>query len=220
MISVILQPLREEFDKTRDPDAVPRLSDFIINIKDVIKLSERRGMAIAAFSFVGMQSVYTNFTITYLYEDLSFSLEEAGQVLGLATFLAIPARILWGWVGSTLIQPRQLLAFLALVMAISTMLMGAFDRHWSHVAVLTVNCAISLSVLSWHGVLLSEAARLAPAGEAGRITGGILAFGALGQIVFPALFGLGYWTGGYGMAFTMISIPAALVAVTFLLWKR
>ena len=85
-------------------------------------------------------------------------------------------------------------------------------------AVLTVNCAISLSVLSWHGVLLSEAARLAPAGEAGRITGGILAFGALGQIVFPALFGLG--TGGYGLAFTMISIPAALVAVTFLLWKR
>ena len=220
LISVILQPLREEFDKKRDPHAVPRLGDFITNIKDVIKLSERRGMAIAAFSFVGMQSVYTNFTITYLYEDLSFGLEEAGQVLGLATFLAIPARILWGWVGSTLMQPRQLLAFLALVMAISTILMGAFDEEWSHAAVLTVNCAISLSVLSWHGVLLSEAARLAPAGEAGRITGGILAFGALGQIVFPALFGLGYWTGGYSLAFTMISVPAALVSVTFFLWKR
>ena len=220
LISVILQPLREEFDKNRDPDAVPRLSDFIVNIKDVIKLPERRGMAIAAFSFVGMQSVYTNFTITYLYEDLSFSLEEAGKVLGLATFLAIPARILWGWMSSTLFQPRQLLAFLALIMAISTTLMGAFDKHWSHAAVLAVNCAISLSVLSWHGVLLSEAARLAPAGEAGRITGGVLAFGALGQIVFPVLFGIGYWTGGYGLAFTMISIPAALVGITFVLWKR
>ena len=67
---------------------------------------------------------------------------------------------------------------------------------------------------------MSEAARLAPAGEAGRITGGVLAFGALGQIVFPVLFGLGYWMGGYGLAFVMISIPAALVGITFCVWKR
>ena len=220
IIAVALQPLREEFDKKRDPTEIPRWSDFISNIKDVLSQGQRREMAIAAFSFVGMQSVYTNFTITYLYEDLGFGLEQAGQILGFSTLLAIPARVLWGWLGSTLFQPRALLAFLALVMAVSTALMGAFDAQWSHIAVLVVNCAISLSVLSWHGVLLSEAARLAPAGEAGRFTGGVLAFGALGQIIFPMIFAVGYWLSGYGLAFTVISIPAAIVGVMFLLWRR
>ena len=220
IIAIVLQPLREEFDKKRDPTEIPRWSDFISNIKDVLSQGQRREMAIAAFSFVGMQSVYTNFTITYLYEDLGFSLGEAGEILGFATLLAIPARILWGWVGSTIFQPRVLLAFLALVMAVSTALMGAFDDQWGHVAVLIVNCAISLSVLSWHGVLLSEAARLAPAGEAGRLTGGVLAFGALGQIIFPMIFAVGYWLSGYGLAFTVISLPAAMVGVIFLLWRR
>ena len=220
IIAIVLQPLREEFDKKRDPTEIPRWSDFISNIKDVLSQGQRREMAIAAFSFVGMQSVYTNFTITYLYEDLGFSLEEAGEILGFATLIAIPARILWGWVGSTIFQPRVLLAFLALVMAVSTALMGAFDDQWGHVAVLIVNCAISLSVLSWHGVLLSEAARLAPAGEAGRLTGGVLAFGALGQIIFPMIFAVGYWLSGYGLAFTVISLPAAMVGVIFLLWRR
>jgi len=220
IIAIVLQPLREEFDKKRDPTEIPRWSDFISNIKDVLSQGQRREMAIAAFSFVGMQSVYTNFTITYLYEDLGFSLGEAGEILGFATLLAIPARILWGWVGSTIFQPRVLLACLALVMAVSTALMGAFDDQWGHVAVLIVNCAISLSVLSWHGVLLSEAARLAPAGEAGRLTGGVLAFGALGQIIFPMIFAAGYWLSGYGLAFTVISLPAAMVGVIFLLWRR
>ena len=77
IIAIVLQPLREEFDKKRDPTEIPRWSDFISNIKDVLSQGQRREMAIAAFSFVGMQSVYTNFTITYLYEDLGFSLGEA-----------------------------------------------------------------------------------------------------------------------------------------------
>jgi hypothetical protein len=106
------------------------------------------------------------------------------------------------------------------VMASSTALMGAFDAHWSHAAILAINCAVSISVLSWHGVLLSEAARLAPAGEAGRMTGGILAFGAIGQIVFPAIFVVGYWLAGYGLAFVSISIPAAVVAGIFLLRRK
>lgn len=219
-IAVLLQPLRAEFDRDRDPAARPHLRDFIINIRDVLGQFERRAMAMAAFSFVGMQSIYTNFTITYLYEDLNFSLEEAGRILGLATLLAVPARIFWGWVGSALVQPRTLLAALAAIMAISTALMGAFDAHWSHAAILAVNCGISLSVLSWHGVLLSEAARLAPAGEAGRMTGGILAFGSAGQIVYPAIFGAGYWVGGYGLAFVAIALPAAVVGAVLALRRR
>lgn len=216
-IAVLLQPLRERFDRGRDPAARPRLIDFVITIRDVTGQPERRAMALAAFTFVGMQAIYTNFTITHLYEDLDFTLEEAGRVLGLATLLAIPARIFWGWVGSALLAPRTLLALLAAVMAISTATMGLFDAHWSHAAILAVNCAVSLSVLSWHGVLLSEAARLAPIHEVGRLTGGILAFGSAGQIVYPAIFGAGYWLGGYPVAYAAIALPAAVVGTLFAL---
>jgi MFS family permease len=219
-IAIILQPLRAEFDRDRDPTARPRLVDFAINIRDVLSVFERRAMAMAAFTFVGMQAIYTNFTITYLHEDLQFDYQTAGEILGVATLLAVPARIFWGWVGSTLVRPRALLASLAMIMAGSTALIGAFDPHWSHAAVMAVNCAVGLSVLSWHGVLLSEAARLAPAGEAGRMTGGILAFGSAGQIVYPAIFGFGYWLGGYGAAYVAIALPAAAVGAVLALRRR
>ena len=75
-----------------------------------------------------------SFTITYLFEDLSFSLEEAGKIVGAATVLAIPGRILWGWIGSTLVKPRLLMGLLAIVMAISTSFMGALGSDWSKIA--------------------------------------------------------------------------------------
>ena len=219
-IAILLQPLRERFDKDRDGTARPKLRDFRKNLYDVLIQNERRILALVAFSFVGMQSIYMSFTITYLFEDLSFSLEEAGKIVGAATVLAIPGRILWGWIGSTLVKPRPLMGLLAIVMACSTSFMGALGSDWSKITVLAVNCCVSLSVLSWHGVLLAEVARLAPAGEAGRITGGVLAFGAVGQIIFPLMFGLGYWLGGYGLAFLVISFPAAIIGLALMVWQR
>ena len=53
----------------------------------------RLAKLLAAFTFVGMQAIYTNFTITYLFEDLGFSLAEAGRVLGLATLAGAQALI-------------------------------------------------------------------------------------------------------------------------------
>ena len=219
-IAIMLQPLRERFDKDRDETAHPRLKDFKDNLCDVLNHGERRVLGLVAFSFVGMQSIYMGFTITYLFEDLAYSLEEAGKIVGMATVLAIPGRILWGWIGSTLVKPRLLMGLLALVMACSTSFMGALQADWSRTACLLINCSVSLSVLSWHGVLLAEVARLAPVGEAGRITGGVLAFGAIGQIIFPLLFGLGYWLGGYGFAFLIISMPAIIIGISLSLLRN
>ncbi len=216
-IAVLLQPLRAGFDRGRDPSARPRLGDFAASVRGALDRPERRAMAVCAFVFVGMQSIYTNFTVVYLYEELGFGLEAAGGVLGAATLLAIPARVFWGWVGSAAMRPRTLLAALAGLMAASTALMGAFDPGWSHAAILAVNFAIGLSVLSWHGVLLSEAARLAPEGEVARMTGGVLAFGAAGQLLYPALFAAAWSLGGPGAAYAAIALPAAAVGAALAL---
>ena len=220
LIAVLLQPVRAEFDSERDPRARPHLGDFVITVREVLAEKELRALAMGAFCFVGMQSIYMNFTITYLHEEMGYDLTEAGSTMGLATMLAVPARVFWGWLGSTYVRPRHLLAGLAVIMAVSTAAMGAFDVHWSRTAVLAVTSVISLSVLSWHGVLLSEAARLAPVGEAGRVTGGVLAFGSAGQTVYPLLFGASYAGGGYGLAFIAIGLPAALVGLLLVLPER
>ena len=44
------------------------------------------------------------------------------------------------------------------------------------------------------------------------MTGGVLAFGSAGQIVYPQIFALGLATGGYLTAYIAIAVPAALIA--------
>ena len=215
-IAALLQPLRDEFDQDRDPEARPRWRDFPDTVRDVVASPELGTLAAAAFCFVGMQAVFMGFSVTYLHEALGYQTEAAGPILGAAALVAVPARVLWGWVGSTVIRPRRLLAGLAVIMALSTAAMGAFSADWSDGEILIVLSVVSLSVMSWHGVLLSEAARLAPDGEAGRMTGGVLAFGSAGQVAYPLLFGAGLFLGGYEAAYIAIGLPAAGVAVMLL----
>jgi len=216
VIAVALQPLREEFDQDRDPTARPRWTDFPETVRDVLATRELRGLALGAFCFVGMQSIFMGYSITYLHEALGRDLAAAGRLLGMAALLAVPARIFWGWIGSSYVAPRILLAGLAFIMSGSTAAMGLFDAGWTDAMIFAVTGLVSLSVLSWHGVLLSEAARLAPAGDVGRMTGGVLAFGSAGQVVFPLLFGAGLLLQGYGAAYIVIGLPAAFVGLLFL----
>ncbi len=220
VIAVALQPLRAEFDSDRDPAARPRWRDFPDTVRAVLAAPELRGLAVAAFCFVGMQSVFMGFSVTYLHEALGYATEDAGPIFGAAALIAVPARIFWGWIGSTFVKPNTLLAGMAAIMAVSTAAMGAFAETWSTTAVFAVFAVVSLSVLSWHGVLLSEAARLAPAGEAGRFTGGVLAFGSAGQVAYPMLFGATYFLGGYGLAYLAIGLPALFVGWWILRGER
>lgn len=215
LIGAGLQPVRKEFDQDRDPHAKPSWTDFPNTIREVLASTELRLLAGAAFVFVGIQAVFMAFTITY-FTELGYKLDDAGVLFGIAVGIAVPARIFWGWLGSTYVKPRHLLAFLAVLMAGAIIWMGWFDKTWSWWELLGVSGFVSLTVLSWHGILLSEAARLAPAGHAGRLTGGVLAFGSAGQIIFPLIFGIGLRLDGHLVAYIVIAIPALFVAQAML----
>ena len=145
---------------------------------------------------------------------------EAGAILGLTTLVAVPARIFWGVIASTLVPARPLLGVLAAVMAFGAAAMGAFSPAWSQWQVVLVCIVISMTALSWHGVLLSEVARAAPDGSVGRLTGGVLAFGTAGQIAAPLLFGALYFPFGYQAAYIGVGLPALAVAVVMLRGER
>src|SRR5690606_4457643 len=103
----------------------------------------------------------------------------------IALAAAIPARIFWGWAGSRWVHAGLMLAILAGGMTLAAVATGLYDRSWSLGAITAVAIVYSATAIGWHGLLLSEVARLAPPGQIGAMTGGVLAFGGAGMMLYP-----------------------------------
>jgi len=193
-----------------------RLADFRTTIASVVKTPDLRGLSFACFAFNGVQSVFTAYFVTYLV-TLGYELAAAGLLFSVVVAVAVPCRVLWGWVGSFHLAPRLVMAGLALGMAASVALTGLFTAAWPIVAMGLVGAVLSATAMSWHGILLSETARLAPAGSAGAVTGGVLSFGQIGALLGPFAFSLLLrLTGGYGSGWILCTIPALWVGIDLL----
>jgi len=116
------------------------------------------------------------------------------------------------------LQALDLLAQrLALGMAGSVAVTGLFTPAWPMAATGLVVGVLSATAMSWHGILLSETARLAPAGRVAAVTGGVLSFGQIGAFLGPSLFSLLlHVTGGYGAGWAVCAIPGLWVAISLL----
>jgi len=216
VFAAVLQPLRARFDDDRVPSRRFRLADFRTVIASVLKTPDLRGLSFACFAFNGVQSVFTAYFVTYLV-SLGYELAAAGFVFSLVVAVAVPCRIMWGWVGSFHVSPRLVMAGLALGMAGSVALTGLFSAAWPILAIGLVGAVLSATAMSWHGILLSETARLAPAGSAGAVTGGVLSFGQIGALLGPFAFSLVLGlTGGYGAGWALCTIPALWLGINLL----
>lgn len=214
--AALLQPLRARFDGDRVPSRRFRLSDFPATIASVLEGGDLRSLSFACFAFNGIQSVFVAYFVTYLVA-LGYELAAAGFLFSVVVALAMPCRVLWGWLGSFHIAPRLVMAGLAVGMAGSVAATGLFSAAWPVVAVGLVGAVLSATAVSWHGILLSETARLAPAGRVGAVTGGVLSFGQIGALAGPFGFSLLlHLTGGYAAGWAMCAVPALWVAVSLL----
>jgi MFS family permease len=212
--AMMLQPLRARFDDDRVPSRRFRLSDFRTTVAWVLEARDLRRLSFACFAFNGVQSVFTAYFVTYLVA-LGYGLAAAGFLFSLVVAVAVPCRILWGWLGSFHVTPRLVMAGLALGMAGSVAMTGLFTAAWPMAAMGLVGAVLSATAMSWHGILLSETARLAPAGRAGAVTGGVLSFGQIGAFLGPSAFSLLlHMTGGYGAGWAVCAIPALWVGIS------
>ena len=208
--------MRGEFDNDRDLTRKFQLSDFKGTIGLVLRQGELRSLALGCFAFVGLQTTFIAYFVIYLTE-LGFSLIEAGTVFSLATAVAIPGRIFWGWISSSFINPRVMLGLLAIFMFITVSLTGMFSDNWASWLIVVVSASVSATVFSWHGVTLAEAARLAPSSMRGAVTGGVLSFGQFGGLVLPLIYSLCLSiTGSYQLGFFVCGVPALAVGVLLL----
>ena len=214
----VLQPLRQRFDADRLPNRAFRLADLAATMRVVTTTPSLRGLAYACFAFNGMQQVMTSYFVIYMTQ-LGYDLVTAGYIFSVAVAIAIPCRVLWSWLGSFHLSARLMMAWLALGMATAALAMAFFTDAWPIVAIEAAAWVLSATALSWHGILLSEAARLAPQGMVGSATGGVLSFGQAGSLVCPLVYaGLLQWTGSYGLGFAVCGIPALFVGLN-LLWR-
>jgi Major Facilitator Superfamily len=214
--AVMLQPLRARFDDDRVPSRRFRLSDFRTTIASVVTARDLRRLSFACFAFNGVQSVFTAYFVTYLVA-LGYKLAATGFLFSLVVAVAVPCRVLWGWLGSFHAAPRRVMAGLAMGMAGSVAATGLFTAAWTAAAMGLVGAVLSATAMSWHGILLSETARLAPAGGAGAVTGGVLSFGQVGAFLGPSAVSLPlHLSGGYGVGWALCAIPALWVGVSLL----
>ena len=216
VFAVMLQPLCKIFDTDRVPTRTFRLSDFRTTVTSVLVAPSLRALSFACLAFNGLQATVTAYFIVYL-TTIGYTPVAAGFVFSVAVAVAVPGRILWGWLGSTYVSPRRMMAGLALGMAGSVALLALCDAGWPTLLVGLIACVLSATALSWHGILLAEAARAAPEGMRGSVTGGVLSFGQVGALALPLMYAaLLDVSGSYGIGFIICGVPALLVGVHLL----
>ena len=216
VFALVLQPLRRIFDTDRVPTRNFRLSDFKATVTSVLGTPGLRALSFACLAFNGLQAVVTAYFVVYL-TTIGYTPVAAGFAFSVAVAVAVPGRILWGWLGSSYVSPRVMMAGLALGMAGSVGLLALCSAGWPALLVGLIACALSATALSWHGILLAETARAAPEGMRGGVTGGVLSFGQVGALALPLVYsGLLDLTGSYGIGFIVCGVPALLVGVQLL----
>ena len=138
---LVLQPLRREFDSDRQPSRRFRMKDFGTTLGTVTATRDLRTLSMACFAFNGLQTVFTAYFIIFLTTH-GQDLAAAGAIFSLAMVVALPCRVLWGWLGSSYVSPRAMMAGLALGMAGSALLLGFGNAGWPTLLIGLVACRL------------------------------------------------------------------------------
>ncbi len=217
LVALSLQPIRDYFDSDKDPTQKISFGDLRATLAMVLRNPALRDIAFAAFAFGGLQSIFSGFFILYLIDGLGYSEIEAGSAFAISSFTAIWARILWGALGGGFVPPRWIFAGIGLFGAVAALLMTLLDFNWTLNEIIAVAILYNITGLSWHGILLAQTARLAPEGQVGSVTGGVLSFTSVSMMVYPAIYGIILAaTDSYEIGFALAAIPAFAAFIIFL----
>jgi MFS family permease len=212
-VAWLAQPLRAPLDADRDRSARLSAAGLASGLALVLRAPALRTMALVSFVYAGMQMSVSGFIVAYLHAEIGLGLVAAGTALTAANVAGVVARIAWGGVSDRSGRPRATLALIGVLMAAASLLAAGFTAQWPMAAILAASAALGATAIGWNGVYLSEVARLAPPGEAGRATGGCLFFTFVGVVVLPFLFGwLQRASGSYALCFAVAAAVCATVA--------
>ena len=214
-----VQPLRAGLDDDRNPAVkLSLVSSLVQPLRLVLRHKNLKNLAAVSFLFAVCQMSLMAYMVTFLYEDLGWSLIAAGAALTAAQAGGVVGRILWGYISDKWLGALPMLMVVTILMALGAVgcaLLRPDSSPWLLFAVLIV---FGATAVGWNGVYLAEVERQAPSGQASLATGGALCITFLGVVTGPSLFGvLAAALHSYGTSYGFLVVPSALIFL--LLWR-
>jgi MFS family permease len=196
-----------------DVDAASRVkkdvhgSGLMGPLRLVFKHRPLRELAVASFTYSGMQMCLGSYLVVSLIDLTGFSLSQAGAALSVAMIAGAVARLFCGAIAENWLSSRRLLGFLGVSMSLSAFVIALIGPQWPAALVFVAALCYGATAVGWNGVYLAEVARIAPPGRAGAATGASLAITYSGVVVLPLVF----WTvhsasDGYVASFIVVGM--------------
>jgi predicted MFS family arabinose efflux permease len=184
-------------------------------LKLIFQHRNLRSLSIMSLLFAISQMSLTGYLVTFLYEDLGWSLIAAGGALTVAQGGGVAGRMLWGYIADRWLGASMMLIVIAGLLTIGcvgTALLTPESSPWLLFPILAI---FGSSAIGWNGVFLAEIARQAPIGQASLATGGTLCITFLGVMIGPPMFGLlAGALGSYGSSYGVLGLVGVLCALT------
>ena len=217
LTALVAQAIRTENDADRDPKRPISARGPFRALALVATDANVRRLALSSFFFSALQLCLTTYLVTYLANQLGYTLVEAGLMLAVATTAGIVGRIAWGAAADRSGRPAAVLGLVGIAMAAAAGTMAISSPDWPRAAMIVLCAAFGGTAIGWNGVYLAEVAREAPQGKTVEATGGALFFTFFGVLITPPLFAAIVEGGGsYGMAFAVVAVPPLLCGLWLL----
>ena len=215
------QPLRATLDAERSGRGKLTFSGIFAPLALLRTSPALRDLALVSFAYASMQMCLTSFLVVHLTEGLHFTLVSAGLALTAATLGGVVGRIAWGYVADRWLAPRLVLALVGVLAGLCGFTTSIASAAWPMTALVVLAALFGSTAIGWNGVQLSEVARHAPPGSAGKVTGatGFVTFA--GVVVGPPVFALlSSATGGYRASFAAFAAANVVAGLGLLAGAR
>jgi len=224
LVAVAIQPLRAALDAERDPRAGAAGPRAILRESAGSLALLRRDPALARLTVMASaygitQFCFSTFFVAFQVAGLGVDLAEAGLRLAIAQAGGVAGRIGWALLADRF-GARPVLLVCGLGTLVAALALAFAGADWPGLLVLAAGVLMGVTAVGWNGVMLAEAARLAPPGQVGAATSALsFCFGAT-MLVAPPGFSVLIWlTGGYMAGFLMCAL-AAVVGMVAIAGRR
>ncbi|MEO9135609.1 MAG: MFS transporter [Casimicrobiaceae bacterium] len=217
IVVIIAQPVRASLDVDRHRRDAFTIAGIFAPLALLRQSRALLDLALVSFAYSATQVCLTSFLVVHLTEGLHWSLVAAGLALTSATLAGVGGRIGWGYVADRLLKPRYVLVLIGLLAGLCGVGMAFATPAWPSAAIIALVALFGGTAIGWNGVQLSEVARLAPLGTAGKVTGatGFITFA--GVVIGPPSFALlSALTGGYRIGFATFAVLSVVAAIALM----
>ncbi|HSQ79837.1 MAG TPA: MFS transporter [Casimicrobiaceae bacterium] len=217
IVVALAQPIRAGLDAEHSPRRPMSFAGVVGPLALLWRSKPLLTLALVSFAYSATQVCLTSYLVVYLTGAMGYSLVSAGFALTATTVAGAAGRIGWGLVADRLLAPRKVLALIGLIAAGCGFAMAASTPQWPVALVIGLAMCFGATAIGWNGVQLSEVARLAPPGAAGKVTGAASVITFAGVVVGPPSFAvLSSLTGGYRAGFAALAIVSGCSAIALL----